>query len=110
MFSCQYRHFEYNMILFRLANTSTTFQTFINKVLGDLLDTICIAYLDNILIYFKQTEDYTQYVYRVLKQLVQHDLLVNLPKCKFSTDCVTFLGFIVNPASVHIEPNCVKAI
>jgi hypothetical protein len=31
---------------------------FINKVLGDLVDTICIVYLNNILIYLERKEEY----------------------------------------------------
>ena len=42
---------------------------FINKVLGDLVDTICIVYLNNILIYSEREEEYTQYVHCILERL-----------------------------------------
>lgn len=37
-------------MFFRLTNTSTTFQSYINKILVEMLDVIIIVYLDNILI------------------------------------------------------------
>jgi len=38
---------------FRLANTPITFQSYIYRALGGLVDRIYIIYLDNILIYLK---------------------------------------------------------
>ena len=35
-----------------------TFQTLINKILSDLIDVICVIYLNNILIYFERQEKY----------------------------------------------------
>lgn len=36
---------------FGLVNTPATFQSYIKEALEGLVDTICIVYLDNILIY-----------------------------------------------------------
>ena len=68
-FCYRYSHFEYYVIPFSLVNILVTFQTFINKALGDLVNTIYIVYLNNILIYSKSKEEYIQYVYCVLKRL-----------------------------------------
>jgi hypothetical protein len=95
---------------FGLVNVLATFQTFINYMLGDLVDTICIVYLDNILIYSENPVDYTKHVYCILERLQQHNLLVNLEKYEFNVERVGFLGFIVNPAGIYIEPSRVSAI
>ena len=68
-FRCRYGHFEYCVMPFGLVNVPATFQTFINEVLGDLVDTIYIVYLNDILIYLESKEEYTQYVYCVLERL-----------------------------------------
>ena len=65
---------------FSLANAPATFETFINKVLGDLVDTVCIVYLDDILVYSSDEEEHTQRVHRVLERLQHHDLFAKLEK------------------------------
>ena len=52
-FRIRYDHFEYAVMSFGLVNASVTFQTLINKILRELIDHICMIYLDDILIYFK---------------------------------------------------------
>jgi hypothetical protein len=41
---------------FRLANTPITFQLYIYRALGGLVDRIYIIYLDNILIYLEDKD------------------------------------------------------
>ena len=49
-------------MLFSLFNAPVTFQSYINKALGNLVDTIYIVYLDNILIYLKDKSKYVKYI------------------------------------------------
>ena len=109
-FRCRYGHFEYCVMPFGLANAPATFQSFINEVLGDLVDSICIVYLDDILIYSQNEEEHTQHVHRVLERLEQHDLFAKLEKCAFDVREVSFLGYIISPAGIHMEPSRVAAI
>jgi transposase InsO family protein len=109
-FRCRYGHFEYCVMPFGLANAPATFQTFINEVLGDLVDTICIVYLDDILIYSENEEEHTQHVHRVLERLQQNNLYANLAKCAFDVHEVDFLGYIVDPQGVKMEPSRIEAI
>ena len=56
-FRTQYGHFEYQVMLFGLTNTPTSFQGYINKILVEKLDIFVIIYLDDVLIYIKDDED-----------------------------------------------------
>jgi hypothetical protein len=56
---------------FSLANASATFQLYIYQALGGLLDRTCVVYLDDILIYSENKEDYSSYVKEVLDCLIQ---------------------------------------
>jgi hypothetical protein len=56
---------------FRLANALATFQSYIYRALGGLVDHTCVVYLDNILIYSKKEEDHNYYVEEVLNCLVK---------------------------------------
>ena len=109
-FRCRYGHFKYLVIPFSLTNTPATFQKYINDILHDLVDHICIVYLDDILIYSRDVADHSQHVRQVLEKLREASLFANLKKCTFSTRTVSFLGFIITPQGVQMERERVEAV
>jgi hypothetical protein len=56
---------------FSLANAPATFQSYIHRALGGLLDRTCVVYLDDILIYSENEEDHSSHVKEVLDYLIQ---------------------------------------
>ncbi|GAB0139272.1 hypothetical protein EsDP_00007485 [Epichloe bromicola] len=68
---------------FGLVNAPATFQEYINKVLEDIVDNICIVYLDDILIYSSDVAAHAGHVKQVLSRLRDAKLFVNLKKCQF---------------------------
>ena len=50
--------YKYLVMLFRLINTSVTFQTFINNILREYINKFIIIYLNDILIYLKIKKEY----------------------------------------------------
>ena len=98
------------MLLFSLSNTPITFQSYINKALGNLVDTIYVIYLDNILIYLKDESKYVKYVKQVLERLRAQGLYAKLSKYSFYTKLVKFLSYLITPKGVVIDPIRVKAI
>ncbi len=95
---------------FRLCNALGIFQTYINKTLRDILNNFYTAYLDNILIYSKNKEDYNYYVNIILKRLAKANLYVDINKYKFSIKKVKYLGLIISIDSIKIDLDKVKAI
>ena len=65
-FKTRYGLFKYMVMPFSLANAPTTFQAYIYKALGYLVNSICIVYLDDILIYSKDKTEYKKYIKIVL--------------------------------------------
>jgi hypothetical protein len=55
-FRTWYGSYEYLIMLFRLTNTSATFQSLVNDTLKGYLDIFYVAYLNDILIYLKTLE------------------------------------------------------
>jgi hypothetical protein len=109
-FRTRYGHYEYLVMPFGLANAPATFQAYINKALGELVDTICVVFLDDIMIYSKSIEAHVQHVRSVLIRLKAFGLFCNLKKCKFFVTEVDFLGFIVGTAGVSMDPRKVDTI
>src|SRR5258707_6519383 len=95
---------------FGLTNAPTVFQRFINEVLGNLLDVCAVGYIDDILIYSDSLETHQDHVREVLRQLQEAGLYANPKKCKFHTDTVEYLGFILTPTGLHMDPMKVATI
>ena len=54
-FQTRYGYFKYQVMLFNLFNASASFKSYVNKVSVEKHDIFIIIYLDDILIYTKNT-------------------------------------------------------
>jgi hypothetical protein len=62
-------------------------------------------YLDNILIFLENKEDYIKHVKIVLERLREYKLYAKPSKCSFYKTKVNFLGYVVTQDGVKIEAN-----
>jgi hypothetical protein len=69
-----------------------------------------VVYLDNILIYSANPEDYADHVNQVLQCLREYGLYMKPSKCVFYTNEVEFLGFVINTKGIVMEPSRVETI
>ena len=95
MFHTHYDHFKYMIMSFDLINASVIFQTYINKILTELLNDFCVVYLNNILIFFVEKTDHIDHVKQILKRLRKFKLYASLKKCAFFITKVNFLKFVI---------------
>jgi hypothetical protein len=95
---------------FGLQGAPATFQNYINDILYDLLDDCATAYLDDILIYSQTVEEHVKQVREVLDRLIKAGLQVDINKCEFHTTKTKYLGLIIRPGSIEMDPDKVKAI
>ena len=95
-FRTQIARYKYSVMPFGLANAPATFQSYIHECLAEKLDVFCIVYLDDILILTNEKRAKREEAIRwLLEKLQKHDLYTNLKKCRFSTDEVHFLRYII---------------
>jgi hypothetical protein len=109
-FRTRYGHFEYMVMPFGLTNAPAQFQAYMNEALAGLVDVTCIVYLDDILIFSNSKEEHTEHVREVLDRLRKAKLYVKLSKCEWNTDRTEYLGYVVTPEGVSINPERVKTI
>ena len=109
-FQTRFGSFEWQVMPFSLTNAPAAFQRFINDVLGDLLEVCAIGYLDDILVYSDSLEEHRGHVREVLLRLRKACLYANPKKCTFHTDTVEYLGFILAPEGLKMDPTKVAAI
>jgi len=70
-------------MFFRLTNSSVIFQTMMNKILQDLINTEkVVSFIDNIIAGTEKKKSHDKIVEEVVKKLVENDLYVKLEKCK----------------------------
>jgi hypothetical protein len=81
-----------------------------NEILSDYLDVFCIAYLDDILIYSDNLEQHHQHVRLILKRVEEVGLTLKASKCEFHTDRTEYLGYIMSPTGIQIDPEEVRAV
>jgi len=75
--------FELTVIFFGLTNSPVMFQTMINKILQNLINTRAVrSFIDNVIVRTEEEERYNEIVEEVVKRLVENNLYVKLEKCK----------------------------
>ena len=71
------------VMFFRLTNSSAIFQTIINKILQDLINTgKVVSFIDDVIIGMKTEEGYDKLVEKVVKRLAENNLYIKPEKCK----------------------------
>src|SRR5204862_4747045 len=95
---------------FKLINASVTFQELINHVLYNHLNKFVIAYLDNILIYFKNEENHEKHVKKILRRLQEKNLYLKSEKCEFHKQQVKYLEHIVTTKKLEMNSEKIKAV
>ena len=83
-----------------------------NDIFSDMLDVSIIVYLDDILVYFNgNLSQHCVIVHEVLCRLRKHKLFMKAEKCAFHvTDTVEYLGYILTPDGLMMDPAKVKTI
>ena len=109
-FRTWYEYFEYQIMFFELINVSTIFQIYINETLRELVDIICVIYLNDILIYSNDSTQHWRNMRLVFERLKQYELYINLKKCEFIIDQIEFLNFIVFIENVQINSKKIRII
>jgi len=70
-------------MFFGLINSSATFQTIMNKILWDLINTGEVtSFIDNVIVETKNKEEYYKIIEEVMRRLVENNLYIKPEKCK----------------------------
>ena len=96
VFYIRYRLYEWMMTFFKLVNVLSTFQRYINWVLQNFLNKFCSVYVNNILIFTDELlHQHWNHVWKILLQLWEAGLQINIDKCEFKVKSIKYLKFIL---------------
>ena len=97
--------FEPTMMFFGLTNSPATFQWFMNNSFRDMIaEGWLVIYMDDLLIFSPDEETHHECTKRVLQHMTELDLHLKLEKCRFATTEVEYLGMIVKPEQLAMDP------
>ncbi|GJY80391.1 putative reverse transcriptase domain-containing protein [Tanacetum coccineum] len=82
-FRKRYRHYEFQVMPFGLANTPAVFIDLMNHVCKPYLDKFVIVFIDDILIYSRYKEDHANHLRIILELLKKEKLYGKFSKCDF---------------------------
>lgn len=76
----------------------------------DRYEDFIVHYVDDILVYSQDEDSHLQHINILLRELYEAGLKINLKKCQFFKQDVTFLGFKINKEGVEMDEERVKII
>ena len=109
-FKTRYGHYEFVVMPFGLTNALVAFMDLMNRVFHPYLDQFVVVFIDDILVYSKDAQEYEQHLKIVMQTLREKKLYAKLSKCDFWLKKVSFLGHIVSAEGIRVDPTKVEAV
>nr|GEW08193.1 retrotransposon protein, putative, Ty3-gypsy subclass [Tanacetum cinerariifolium] len=103
-FRTRYRHYEFQVMPFGLANAPAIFIDLMNHVCKPYLDKFVIVFIDDILIYSRNKEDHADHLRIILELLKKEKLYAKFSKFDFWISIMYFLGHLIDSQGLHVDP------
>jgi hypothetical protein len=110
VFTTRYGLFEYLVMSFGLTNVPTHFMYLMNSIFMPELYKFIVVFIDDILIYSRSMEEHEEHLQIVLQWLRDHQLYAKFSKCEFWIKKVLFLGHVVSPEGIAVDPGKVTEV
>src|SRR6201999_3910775 len=123
-FRPRYGSFEFLVLHFGLTNAPATFQHFMNDTFCQFLDDFLEGYLDDLIVFTalelgiplppslapEDNPKHVEQVRTILQTMRENGLFANPKKCVFHVRTIDFLGYIVSPEGLSMDPAKTKVI
>ncbi|GJU33846.1 putative reverse transcriptase domain-containing protein [Tanacetum coccineum] len=109
-FRTRYEHYEFQVMPFGLTNAPAVFMDLINHVCKLYLDKFVIMFIDDILIYSCNKEEYAYHLRIILELLKKEKLYAKFSMCDFWMIIMQFLGHVINSQGIHVDLAKIEAV
>lgn len=103
-------HFEFLRIPMGLKNSPSTFQRVMDNVLRGLQNSICLVYLDDIIVFSTSHQEHIVNLERVFQRLRESTFKIQMDKSEFLKLETAYLGHIISKDGVKPNPDKTKAV
>ena len=110
-FTTPERSFKPIVMFFGLTNSPATFQTMMNKILQDLINTgKVVSFINDVIISTEMEKEHNKLVEELVRRLAKNNLYVKPEKCKQKVREVGFLEVMIRPEGIQIKEDNVKGV
>lgn len=109
-FVVQSGFYEFVRMPFGLTNAPATFQRTMDIVLGGLKGNSCLVYLDDIIVFGASLKAHNEALVKVLDRIREARLTLKPSKCAFAVQQLKFLGHIIGPEGIGMDPDKIRSI
>ena len=103
--------FESTVMFLSLINSLVTFQTMINELLRDLINTEKVeSFIDDIMVGTESEERHNELVKETSRRIKENDLYVKLEKYKWKIKEMNFLGVVIRLEGIKMKEEKVKVV
>ena len=103
--------FEPTVIFFGLINSLAIFQTIINKILQNLINTGEVAsFINDVIVETEEEKEYDEIIVKVVKRLAENNLYIKPKKCKCKVKEVGFLEVVIRLERIKMKEEKVKGV
>nr|GEU84163.1 putative reverse transcriptase domain-containing protein [Tanacetum cinerariifolium] len=109
-FRTRYGNYEFQVISFGLTNAPAVFIDLMNRVCKPYLDKFMIVFIDDILIYSRNKEEYEDHLRTIPKLLKKEKLYAKFSKCDFWISIMQFLRHVIDSQGIYNDPTKIEAV
>ena len=103
--------FKFLVMPFGVTNASSQFMHLVQDVLHKYLDVFVVVFIDDILVYSKNTEEHTKHLRLIFERLRKHQLFAKASKCTFHVNEVSSLvSGLHRRVLLQLERSCVQCV
>lgn len=97
-------HYEWLVMGMGLTNAPATFQRLMHRMLGSLLWTTSMAYMDDLVVYSEDFDSHLVALREVFGRIREAKLKVKPSKCSWAKDGIHYLGHVISSDGVRCDP------
>ena len=101
---------QFKKMPFGLCNSPASFQRMMDIVLSGIKWSVCLIYLDDVIVFGRNLQKHLQRLDTVLGAIKGAGLLLKTTKCSFGETSLKMLGHIVDTYGINPDPDKIQAV